>query len=331
MTQLYTNNSGVPLSVAVWLASDTYDHSEAGLSVTTLLKPIRQVILGKRAQKGLQTLSDVIDMYASRRGTALHDSIEDSWVNDKRRMSALRALGMNPKVADRIVVNPPAGTDLDGKIPVYLEVRSHKIVNGIKVSGKFDFVAEGRVEDFKSTSTFSYTSGNKDEDYITQGSLYKWLNPDIITADTSQIDFLFTDWQKMRAKADPNYPQLPVLGKAYVLWTVEKAQAFVETKIAALMKFSDAKEEDLPECSDSDLWRSDPVFKYYKNPANNKPGGRSTKNFDNLREANAKLYEDGSVGIVLTVPGQVKACGYCPGFSACTQKDRLIASGDLIL
>ena len=26
-------------------------------------------------------------------------------------------------------------------------------------------------------------------------------------------------------------------------------------------------------------------------------------------------------GVVITKPGEVKRCGYCPGFEACTQKD----------
>ena len=39
-------------------------------------------------------------------------------------------------------------------IPVYMEQRAYKQVGKYKVSGKFDFVAEGRVQDFKSTGVF---------------------------------------------------------------------------------------------------------------------------------------------------------------------------------
>ena len=59
---------------------------------------------------------------------------------------------------------------------------------------------------------------------------------------------------------------------------------------------------------------------------------RSTKNFNTNQEA--VIYMSGTgkgIGAVKTVPGQVTACKYCPAFTACTQKDNLIAAGDLII
>ena len=41
--------------------------------------------------------------------------------------------------------------------------------------------------------------------------------------------------------------------------------------------------------------------------------------------------EDGQVGIVVEKPGLVMACKYCSAFSACSQKDDLVASGDLTI
>lgn len=103
---------------------------------------------------------------------------------------------------------------------------------------------------------------------------------------------------------------------------------FVANQLAEIEKYWDAPEEEIPECSDEDLWRSEPVYKYYKNPTKT---ARSTKNFDSMHDARVRMVEDGSVGIIKTVPGQVTACKYCPAFAACTQKDRLIASGDLVI
>lgn len=81
-------------------------------------------------------------------------------------------------------------------------------------------------------------------------------------------------------------------------------------------------------CDDDELWRSEPVFKYYKNPAKTL---RSTKNFELKQEAMLRFVEDGSVGVIREVPGQVTACKYCPAFAACSQKDALIKSGDLLM
>jgi hypothetical protein len=41
--------------------------------------------------------------------------------------------------------------------------------------------------------------------------------------------------------------------------------------------------------------------------------------------------EGGGKGIILDKLGEVKACKYCAAFPVCTQKDALIACGDLVL
>ena len=59
----------------------------------------------------------------------------------------------------------------------------------------------------------------------------------------------------------------------------------------------------------------------------NDPAARSTKNFDNLAEANAFKAEKGK-GVVVTKLGEPKACEYCPAFDICKQKDAYFAQGD---
>jgi hypothetical protein len=90
----------------------------------------------------------------------------------------------------------------------------------------------------------------------------------------------------------------------------------------------DAPDHDIPECNEEELWRSEPVFKYY---AKVEATGRSTKNFDTLLEAREHMSSKGGKGRIDSVPGVVKACLYCPAFSVCLQKDRLIADGSLTL
>ena len=189
MTQ-YSNLTNLPLPIAVWLAHDTYDKAEAGLSATGLMRPVRQTILAKRVPPDEGTV-DVSGMIKSRIGTAIHDAIERAWMSSKL-VDTLTSLGLPLKVVKRFVVNPINRLFNKPVIPVYLELRSSKEVNGVKISGKFDYIGDGRVHDFKTTSTFAYTSGNKDEDYILQGSIYRWLNPDIITDDRMSIIFIFS-------------------------------------------------------------------------------------------------------------------------------------------
>ena len=324
MTQ-YTNQTNLPLAISVWLANDTYDHASAGLSATSLMRPTRQIVLTRRLPPG-EGLVDVSGLVKSRIGSAIHDAIEKSWLSEKLP-ETLRSLGIQDKMINRVLVNPESIPSGKPSIPVYLEKRSEREVLGIRITGKFDFIADGRVHDFKTTSTFSYTSGNKDDDYILQGSIYRWLNPDIITDDMMSIIFIFSDWSKNRYLSNKdNYPPAQITSKDFVLLPEVTVQKFVENKVTELIKCMHLPEEELPLCSDKDLWRKEDTFKYYKNPASI---GRSTKNFDVYSEAYKRYIDDGSVGRIDTVKGSVQACLYCSAFTLCSQKDDLIESGEL--
>lgn len=320
---MYSNQTNLPTAIAVWLAHDTYDRAEAGLSATSLLKPVRQVILSQRIPEG-EGIIDVSGLIKSRIGTAIHDAIERAWISD-RLDSTLKSLGASDKTISRVKINPET---IEGPCyPIYLELRSSKDILGVKVTGKFDFIDNGRLIDFKTTSTFAYTSGNKDEDYIMQGSIYRWLNPEIITDEFMDICFIFTDWQKNRYLSDPrNYPSSQIISRSFKLHSAAFVQSYVEERVRTLIRLQDVPEKDLPLCTDKDLWRKPDTFKYYKNPQKQT---KSTANFDNLNDANRRFLDDGAVGLVKTVKGGVSACLYCSAFTVCTQKDRLIESGEL--
>lgn len=313
-----TNITNISLPLAVWLAGDGYDFApgtQRAISVTSVMKPVRQILLRERLNDTNQDTPDVADMIASRLGHAIHDSIERSWKADA--IPALRALGYPEQTLQRIAINPTEVTK--GMIPIYLEQRETKTFRGYKISGKFDFILDGELQDFKSTSVYSYMLGSKDEVYQLQGSLYRWLNPDKITHPTMNIQFIFTDWSGAMARRDASYPQQRVYTHRVALLSVEETEAWLNQKIDALEAVADLDEGQLPFCTDADLWRSDPKWKYFSDP--NKTDGRSTRNFDNEADAIAFKAEKQGKGVVITVPGQVKACGYCPAFKICSQKD----------
>lgn len=323
----YTNNAGVPLSIAVYLASDSYDYSSDPntISATSLLKPLKQLILAARVPQDM-ALTEVINLVQPRMGQSIHDSIERAWTQGPAK--ALLALGYPQKVVDRVRVNPAPGTLQEGDIPIYLEQRSSKTVGKWTISGKYDFVGEGRLEDVKSTGVFTWMNNTKDEDYIWQGSIYRWLNPTIITQDRMAIQFLFTDWSAAQARANPKYPQARTLERTFPLKTLQETEQFIRRKLQLLEQYWDAPESEIPACSDEELWRSEPVWKYYRK-AN--ATGKSTKNFDNKQEAYLRLAQDGNTGKVVEVPGKAVACRYCPAFPICQQAQALAAAGDLDL
>lgn len=316
MSQI-TNHTDISLPLAVWLLQDDYDHNNdpSYISVTTLMKPLRQIVLGMR-EKPQGIKPDVSDFIASQLGSSLHTAIETAWKSGGYR-KALRLLGYPPDIIDSIKVNPDGPVKGD-EIPIYLEQRTVKTINGWKVGGKFDLVMQGLLQDYKSTSTYAWTSGGKDDDYCLQGSIYRYLNQYKITESVIRINFIFTDWQKFKARQNPEYPQSRLAYKDVPLMGIQETENWIKRKLALIDKYRHADEADIPECTDEELWKGENQYKYYADP--NKTA-RSTKNFTIKEEADAFMKEKGK-GIVVTVEGKPKRCAYCSSFDLCSQKDR---------
>jgi len=328
MSRQFANVSEVPLALAVFLASDYYDHDSDPLTIsaTTLLKPLRQIILPTRIPAG-DGLVNLADMMNSRMGVAIHDGIEKAWMTNHK--VAMTALGLPKHVIDRVKVNPTEAELTEDCIPIYLEQRLTRQIGKWKITGKFDFVGEGRVQDFKSTSVWTYKNQVNSEKYTQQGSIYRWLDPQKIHQNEMDIHYIFTDWKGGMQKTDANYPPRRFHKQSFPLLSLAETQHFISNKINLIETYWDTPEEEIPLCDDSELWRSEPVFKYYKSGDTNSK--RSTKNFDTRQEAVIHMSTAGGVGAIKEVPGQVMACKYCPSFAICSQKDQLIASGDLLM
>lgn len=325
--QTYTNNTGLSLFAQVFLATDYYDFDKAGISATTLLKPIKQVILGAQVPQELRVI-DVIEKVTNRNGAAIHDGFERAWHNPKLA-EVLESLGLPPAVISKVRVNPTEEeVQAGGIIPVYMEQRLSKQIAGQLVTGKFDAVVDGVVEDLKNTKVWKFISA-KDEDYIWQGSIYRWLDPKKITKDYMNLTFNFTDWKQSEAAYVKNYPPAAMLTKRLQLKSVEETEAFVTRRVNDLIRLKDAPEESLPPCDDIALWRKPSQWRYYSDATKAyQPGAKSTKNFDDAASAIAHKASQGK-GVIIEKTGEVLACKYCAAFPICKQKDTLIASGDL--
>lgn len=309
-----TNNANVPLSMALWLADDDYDHDNDPytISATKLLDPIKAIVLDLQNPNRVTT-TDIQSVAASRIGTAMHDAIEASW-RKPNLSERLQNLGLPKKVADKVIVDPTEQQVADGCIPVYMEIRSYKQVGKWNVSGKFDFIMNSKLEDFKSTGTYTYEKGTNDTKYPKQGSLYRWLNPAIITDDLMTICFFFTNWSAGMTYGD-HYPNNKVMGKDYRLASIEETQTFVEQKLATIESLLTATQDTLPPCTREELWQGVGTYKYYAKL----DAKRATKNFDNPAEAQQRLIKDGNKGKVVHVPDKATACIYCSVNTMCEQ------------
>ena len=321
----YSNIQDIPLSLGVWLLHDTYDHQddENYISATSLIRPVRQSILESRLTDTRKV--DLADLISVSLGRSIHDAVERAWMDNPQ--AALEALGYPKKQANRILVNPTkesikalADQGIDEHLPVFIEQRHIKNVGKWRVGGKFDMVIDGIVNDLKFTSTYTYMNNSRLDDYVLQLSLYRWLCPHIITEDFGYINFIFSNWEAHQAKANPNYPQSRIIIKEIQLMSLAEVETWVRRRLQSLDTNWDLPEAALPECTDKELWRSETVYKYYRDPT--KTDGRSTKNFSSLREAQVHKGNCKNGGVIITVPGSPKRCGYCSVASICTQKNR---------
>lgn len=308
----YTNNTGISLPMAVWLLSDDYDYSDDPnlISVTTLLKPTRQIVLGRVYKDNLKEI-EASNLIATSMGSALHDSIEKAWSKRDIVVKILTSLGYK---------NPETIPDA-----ITFEKRSEKEIDGYKVSGKFDMAFMGIVCDVKSTSVWSYIYASKDDDYIKQMSIYRWLNPDLITNDHGYIEFIFTDWSPKQAKIDKSYPQSRLATKKLKLMSLDETEAWVKSKLAEVKKYESMDIDKLLKCSNEELWCDKDKWKYYKSGDATK---RATKVCDTEDEAVALMRKNGT-GKVVEFRGTAKRCGYCNYTNVCTQYTELQLAGRL--
>jgi len=330
---ILTNNNDYPLSIAVWLAVDWYDYNrhpgKLHMSATGLLKPIRQTILGLRLQKmaDQETVRDIHQDIPNRMGTAIHAGIERAWKNKEKRTEALLTMGFPADVVSRIRVNPDwkelaANPDW---IPVYIEQRFYKELDGFIIDGEVDFIGQGIPEDFKSTGVYGYMKGNNDEKYVQQVSIYRWLAPEVITSDYCRINNIFTDWSKLDAmiKKKAGYPHSRIVSKKLELMSIQETETFIQGRLRQIKAHLDSPEPQLPRCTPEELWQDKTVYKFFSKPTNT----RCQKTFDTYPEAHAYFIEKGATGQIREVHGKVKRCGYCDGADLCSQKAEYVAQG----
>jgi hypothetical protein len=320
-----TNYSNIPLPLAVWLASDDYDHDPRpnSISATGIMKPIKSIVLSKQIDSEINVSQDLQDLIPARVGTALHTAIDEAW-KAPNLPDVFRRLGYPNKIVERIRINPPRDDIDEDQINIWMEQRTERELDGFLVTGKFDLVYEFGVEDYKSTGTYNWISGSNDEKYRLQGSIYRWLNPDIIRSDKMKINFIFTDWSALKATVDKNYPKRRIEVRKLELLSISDTEHYLRTRLAELKTYWDKKEADLPACTPEELWQRPSTWAYYKNPNSTT---RATKVFDNMNEAEERRIQDGSTGVVVHRPGEVKFCRYCPARIICQQAESYQAQG----
>ena len=320
-----TNNKGIPLVLAVWLGDDNYayDSRPNVISVTTLLKSVRQIILSRRLPIDTASTQDVSERIAAALGQALHSSVEHTWLT--KAPEILKALGFPLAAINKIVINPEPAQIKPDSICIYFEKRSERQLGKWIVSGQFDIAFKGIPHDVKSTSVDTYVTGRMNDKYISQMSYYRWLNPSIITADYGIILYIFKDFVAKFA-GSKNYPSAQLYPQQLDLLSLPLAEMQIQTKLDLLDFFWNDPEPELPLCTADDLWQKPSLWKVYKNTGSKKAmrGGI----FTDPHSANA--FAANTAGSdVREIPGKPVACLYCNCRSICSQYANFVTKGVL--
>ena len=110
------------------------------------------------------------------------------------------------------------------------------------------------------------------------------------------------------------YKDIPLLSN-------QEIEHWIEAKLNLIKRYQNASEDEIPDCTDEELWRTETKFKYFADAS--KTNGKSTKNFTSQAEANQYWLETKKgKGTVIAVLGEPRRCKYCNAYSICQQRKR---------
>lgn len=290
-----TNKHNLPETIirATKVRNDNYNAGRVHRSVTQLINPPRVDMLRKRHFEDIEV--DVSEEWWALFGTAVHHILE--W-------------GAEP-----------------GKIT---EERLFTTVDGWRISGMLDCQTidmndHVEIMDYKVTASYSITSekqGFKPE-WEQQLNMQAYLAEQVKGKPVSKLSILaiIRDWTQKKAQFDKAYPIAPIVEIQIPLWSDAEREAFIKERIR-LHRYAEMMAqlgEDLPECTDEDRWSRD-----HKYAAMKKGGQRARKVFDDQKECEAYVLEQGEEFFMEVRPGEPKRCmgSYCMVAKYCDQWQR---------
>lgn len=219
----YTNNHNLPKYLCKILSYSTYDINKVDfkhLSASELTDPIKLIILKKRHPDNLTM--DISGMTKIQRGTAIHLLCYDALKND------------------------------DDYI---LEKRYKTSIEGITVSGKFDAyeISTKTLIDHKSQDIYKFKNYPYGKfEYILQLNIYKYLfelNTDYMV-ERLVLDEWILDHRRYESFKDIYYPELDTHERPIKIWTKEKIENYLTSKIKEYKINLEKNDDDIEPCND---------------------------------------------------------------------------------
>lgn len=220
-----TNKFNLPLSLVQAVSNDTYTKGNADISVTSLWKSPRIVVLEKEHEDKLER--DVVDSLWSLLGRGVHDVLCRA---DSNTMT---------------------------------EVRMSFDMEGWKISGQFDrYIPDhAHLQDYKVTSAWSLVYDSRNEDWENQLNTYAhMLRVNGHEVNKLEIIAVLRDWSQTEALRNQDYPSAPVVAVPINLWTSVEAKEKIKAQV---LKHQSALTK-LPLCTEKDQWAQPGKFAVMK-------------------------------------------------------------------
>jgi len=217
-----TNKMNLPMPF-VRMAESDYKYTEKRYSITTLLKPTREILLCRRHDHEVE--QDCSEMIWALFGQAVHHILQQA---------------------------------SDGKTEFAEERLEYTLENGYTISGIIDLydMAKEEVVDYKTASTWKVVF-NDFKDWEKQGLGYAWLlQKNGLPCKTVKFYGILKDHSKSEAKRKADYPKLPVVEVPFRFDSIEEIDKYLREKVDELIKCESIPDDELPLCSEEDRWRS---------------------------------------------------------------------------
>ena len=208
-----TNKYNLPKPF-VKMAESDYQPTPNRYSVTTLLKPVREIILSRRHYNEME--QDIADMTWALFGTAVHKILEDYGENTSE---------------------------------VFLTVPIGKY----EVSGRIDLIDGDTVIDYKTTSIWKFKMGDF-SDWEKQTKMYAFLlTAQGTLINHGKIIAILRDHRNGEARKDFEYPH-PIETITFDFDDYSDIEYFIRQKLASINEYADKPDDELPACTDEERW-----------------------------------------------------------------------------
>lgn len=223
-------------------------------SATSLIDPPRKVALTKRY--GHLVKPTIESQIASLVGTAVHDKME----------SLLHLANVkNPDyLLERSVVHPFKSYYKNPNKEDLMDIKEETRL----VAGRFDILyKEKDLYDIKTIKTWKLIFDPDMIDWHEQQNIYAYLLRERgITIETLNIVAFYLDWIEANAVRDKRYPQSPIVQYQLKLWPFDQTAEFIQKRLDMHVAAEQEKDDDLPKCTQSEMWERPPEFAIMKNP-----------------------------------------------------------------